>query len=252
MSRDILAQVVADLISSPAKFALQLDKSTDVCSLSKLVMFVHYVKDDMIKEDFLFYKPLTTATKAADMKKLVDDFFRDNDFSWDMVSTVCSDGAPAMLGRNSVFGALVKADASHIIVTHCVLHKHALAVKTLPPKLAEVLKTVVECVNYVRNSALKHHIFKELGNEIDSEFEVLMYHSNFQWLSRGKVLNRVFAMRVELAMYLQKHQHYRVDYFSNFEFILILAYMPISSVLSITSINRCRAMESTSSKPKKT
>ncbi|XP_077306292.1 protein FAM200C-like [Lithobates pipiens] len=150
MGKDILAQVVADLISSPAKFSLQLNESTDVSNLSQLAVFVRYVKDDVITEDFLFCKPLTTTTKAAAVKKLVDDFFEDNNFSWDMVSAVCSDGAPAMLGRKSGFGALVKADAPHIIVTHCSLHRHV------------VLKIVVECVNYVRNSALRHRIFREL------------------------------------------------------------------------------------------
>ena len=34
-----------------------------------------------------------------------------------------------MLGRKSAFGALVKADAPHITVTHCALHRHALATK---------------------------------------------------------------------------------------------------------------------------
>ena len=134
MSNDILTQVVTDLISSPAKFSLQLDESTDISSLSQLSVFARYVKNDMIKEDFLFCRPLTTTTtKAADVKKLVDDFFRDNDLSWDMVSAVCSDRAPVMLGQKSGFSALVKANAPHIIVTHCVLHRHALATKTLPP-----------------------------------------------------------------------------------------------------------------------
>ncbi|XP_073457213.1 protein FAM200C-like [Aquarana catesbeiana] len=218
MSKDILAQVVADLISS-----LQIDKTTDVSNLSQLSVFVRYVKDDVIKEDFLFCKPLTTTTKAADVKKLVDDFFKDNNLSWDMVSAVCSDGAPAMLGRKSGFGALVKADAPHIIVTHCILHRHALATKTLPPKLAEVLKIVVECVNYVPNSSLRHRIFRELCKEMGSEFEVLL--SNVRWLSRGQVLNRVFAVHVELALFLQEHQHFHADCFKNSEFILILAYM---------------------------
>lgn len=225
MSKDILAQVVADLISSPAKFSLQLDETTDVSSLSQLAVFVRYVKDDVIKEDFLLCKPLTTTTKAADVKKLVDDFFKENNLSWDMVSAVCSDGAPAMLGRKSGFGALVKADAPHIVVTHCILHRHALATKTMPPKLAEVLKIVVECVNYVRNSALRHRIFKELCKEMGSEFEVLLYHSNVRWLSRGQVLNRVFALREELALFLQEHQHGHADCFKNSEFILMLAYM---------------------------
>ena len=109
-----------------------------------------------------------------------------------MVSAICSNEAPAMLGKHSSFGALVKIDAPHIIVTHCVLHRHALATNPLPPKLAVVLQIVVECVNYVRNSAMKHRIFKELCNEMDSEFEILLYHSNVRWLSREKVLNRVF------------------------------------------------------------
>ncbi|KAF2347970.1 hypothetical protein FHG87_021274 [Trinorchestia longiramus] len=183
MSKDILAQVVADLISSPAKFSLQLDKTTDISNLSQLAVLVCYVKDDVINEDFLFCKPLTT-TKAAEVKKPVDNFFKDNCFSWDMVSAVRSDRVPVTLGRKSGFGAVVKADAPHIIVTHCILHGHALATKTLPPKLAEVLK-IVDCVNYMQSSALRHRIFSELCKEMGSEFEVLLYHSNIRWLSRS-------------------------------------------------------------------
>ena len=160
-----VANLVANLVASPTKFSLQLDETTDISNLSQLIVFVRYVKGDEITEEFLFCKPLTTTTKAADVKKLVDDFFRSNGLSWNMVSAVCSDGAPAMLGRNSGFGALVKADAPHVIVTHCVLHRHALASKTLPPELADVLKIVVETVNYVRSSTLNHRIFKELCNK---------------------------------------------------------------------------------------
>ncbi|KAF2348764.1 hypothetical protein FHG87_020478 [Trinorchestia longiramus] len=199
MSRDILAQAVADLISSPAKFSLQLDETTDVFNLSQLAVFVRYVKDDVIKKDFLFCKPLTTTTKAADVKKLVHNFLKNNSLSWDMVSEVCSDRAPVMLGRKSGFSAVVKADAPHVIFTHCTLHRHALATKTLPSKMAELLKIVVESVNCIRTSALRHHIFSELYEEMGSEFEVLLYHSNIRWLPRGQMLNRVFAVRVELA-----------------------------------------------------
>ncbi|KAF2347932.1 hypothetical protein FHG87_021314 [Trinorchestia longiramus] len=103
MSKDILAQVVAGLISSPAKFTLQIYETTDVSNLSQFAVFVRYVKDDVIEEDFLFFKPLTTTTKVTDVKKLVDNCFKDNSLSWDMVSAVCSDGALVMLGRKSGF-----------------------------------------------------------------------------------------------------------------------------------------------------
>lgn len=52
MSNDILAQVVADLISIPKKFSCQLDENSDVSNLSMLVVFVRYIKDDKIKTDF--------------------------------------------------------------------------------------------------------------------------------------------------------------------------------------------------------
>ena len=225
MSDDILTQIVSDLISSPAKFSFQRDETTAVSSLSQIAVFVRYVKEDVIKEHFLFCQPPTTSTKAIDVKKLVHSFFRDNDFSWNMVCTICSDGAQAMLWQKSGFGALVEVDAPHITVTHCFLHRHALATKTFPSKLAEVLTIVMECVNYVRNSALKHRIFKEVCNEMGSEFEVLLYYSKVWWLSRGKVLNRVFVLRVGLAVFLREHQHCHADCFENSEFILVLAYM---------------------------
>ena len=58
-----------------------------------------------------------------------------------------------------------------------------------------------------------------------SEFEVLLYYSNVRWLSRGKALNLVFALRVELAVFLREHQHCHADCFEKSEFILVLAYM---------------------------
>ena len=54
MSDDILAQVVSDLISSPAKFSFQLDEATDVSSLSQIAVFVRCLKEDVIKKDFYF------------------------------------------------------------------------------------------------------------------------------------------------------------------------------------------------------
>ena len=130
-----------------------------------------------------------------------------------------------MLEQSSGFDTLLKANAPHITVTHCRLHRHALATKTFTPKLTEVLKIVVEYVNYVRNNAMKQRIFKELCNEISSVFEVLLYYSNVWLLFRGKMLNRVFTLRVKLAMSLREHQHRHADCFENSEFILVLACM---------------------------
>ena len=111
LKTDILHQVVADL--------------------SQLIAFVFYVKGDKIKEEFLF-KHLTTTAKAINVKKILDDFFTNSSLTWSMVSAVCTNGAPTMMGCSSGLRGLIKGDAPHITITHCMLHRHALVSKTLP------------------------------------------------------------------------------------------------------------------------
>jgi len=75
--------------------------------------------------------------------------------------SLCTKGAPAMLGKSSGFTALrKKAIPYYIIITHCFLHRHALASKTLPTNLKEVMTTAVKVVNFFRARALHHRLFK--------------------------------------------------------------------------------------------
>jgi hypothetical protein len=63
---------------------------------------------------------------------MVSRFLNYNDIPWDKLGSICTNGAPAMLGNKSGFAALVKQKVPHVGVTHCFLHRHALATKTLP------------------------------------------------------------------------------------------------------------------------
>ena len=96
-----------------------------------------------------------------------------------------------MLGNASGFTALVKKEAPHVIVTHCFLHRHALASKTLPTILREVLSTAVKVVNFIRTRALNHRVFKRFCHEMGAEYEVLLHHTEVRWLSRGQILTRL-------------------------------------------------------------
>ena len=71
-----------------------------------------------------------------------------------MVSAVCTDGAPAMIRCKSGLRGMFERVATHIAFTHCMLQSHALVSKTLPLLLADVLKIIVETVNFVRSRAL--------------------------------------------------------------------------------------------------
>ena len=219
ISEDILHQIVADLKASHTKFSLQLDETADVANLSLLIAFVRYVKGDKIKEEFLFCKHLITTAKAIDVKKILN-IFTNNGLTWSMVSAVCTDGALAMMGCNFGLRGLIKGDAPHITITYCMLHKHALVSKTLPSSLADVLKIVVETVNYMKGRPLNHRIFMQLCEQMESEFKVLLYHSEVRWLSRGKVMNRVFVLRAEFLEFLRDHNHRHAKHFNNPSFLL--------------------------------
>ena len=52
-----------------------MDESTDVSNMSQLIEYAWYIKDDYIKGEFLFCKPLQTTTKANDALRLGTDFF---------------------------------------------------------------------------------------------------------------------------------------------------------------------------------
>ena len=76
----------------------------------------------------------------------------------EMVSAVCTDGAPAMIECKSGLRGLIKSVAPHIVFTHCMLHKHAPMSKMLSSSLADLLKIGVETVNFVRSRVLNHRI----------------------------------------------------------------------------------------------
>ena len=119
---------------------------------------------------------------------MVNEFFVTQNFDWKKeISLIRTDGTSAMLGNKSGFAALKKNEAPNVTVTHCMLHRHALAAKTLPLTLKKVLSDCVKVVNFIRSRAINHRIFKALCRELGSNHEVLLYHSEVRWLSRGEV-----------------------------------------------------------------
>ena len=101
IDENILSQVVADSNASPTKFSIRLDETTDVTNLNPLIAFLCYVKEQEIKEEFLFCKQLITTAKAIDVKNILDNFITSHGLSRNMVFSLCTDKAPAMIGYKS-------------------------------------------------------------------------------------------------------------------------------------------------------
>lgn len=225
MALDVKEQVLSEIKMSPL-FAFQLDESTDVSSCSQLLAFVRYVHADDMKEEFLFCTTLEGTTRGEDVMEKVKIFFEAAQIQWKNVCGVCTDGAPSMLGVKSGFQAKVKALATEAKGVHCMIHRYALASKTLPATMQGVLDSVIKVVNYIKSGALNTRLFAELCKDMNSDHEVLLFYTAVRWLSKGNVVYRVFALRDELKLFLEvQGKHEFAAYFDDEVWITRLAYL---------------------------
>ena len=89
-------------------FAIQLDKTTDISNLAELCVYVRYIHERHLEDEFLFCSPTTTRTTAKEILNFVNKFFDEHNLIWKHVIGVCTDSAPAMLGCRFGFQTLVK------------------------------------------------------------------------------------------------------------------------------------------------
>ena len=203
MSKNIKSKMISKINSSPV-FALQLDETTDVANLSQLLVYIRYVADERINEEFLFCQPLETTSKAADVFQVLSEFFDKTELSWSKLVGVCTDGAPAMIGANSRLVSLVKE--KNPAIQHCMIHKAALVSKTISKKLHEHLSVVIKVVSYVKSSALNTRLFSKLCKDMDANHTALLYHTQVHWLSKGNMLSHMFELREEVKFFLVAKQ----------------------------------------------
>lgn len=226
MSTDIEEQVTDKIKSSPY-FALQCDESTDVSQGCQLLVFVRFLDENKtFKEEFLFCQELKTTSQGADVMNVISQHLEKHGLMWEKLAGVCTDGAPAMLGSRSGLAALIKTKNPSAITTHCVIHRQALAAKTLPECFALSMKTAIKVVNFIKKSALNTRLFKQLCSDMNSEHETLLFHTEVRWLSKGNMLSRLYELRGEVTNFLTNRENKELlDQFCDLEFEIGFAYL---------------------------
>ncbi len=139
------------------------------------------------------------------MEKL-SSFFKASRIPWENCCGVCTDGAPATMGSKSGFQKRVKEVAPSAKGVHCMIHRFALASKTLPDEPCKIQEAVVKCVNFVKAGDLNSRFFQSLCRDMDSKHEALLFYSKVRWLSKGSIVNRVSELRGgggELKLFLE-------------------------------------------------
>ncbi|XP_022167750.1 zinc finger BED domain-containing protein 5-like [Myzus persicae] len=207
------------------KFALQIDKSTDIAGLAVLLVFVRYVNMNSFEEDLLFCKPLLSNTTGVQIFGLLDDFLTENQIPWTNCIDVCTDGAREMTGATAGAIAKIKEKSNETTSSHCILHRHALAMKNIPLCLKNVLDEAIKIVNFIKSRHLKSRLFKILCDDLGSIHNTLLFHTEIRWLSRGKVLTRLMELRAEVSSFLMDHNVTLAETMNDVTWLCQLSYL---------------------------
>lgn len=203
MSENVKIAIITVLKQSEY-FSLQLDESTDVAGQANLLAFVRFESNGNIEEEMLFCQSLSTKTTGEEIFKSVDSFMKENEVDWSKCVGLTTDGARAMSGIHTGLIARVRSVAPLVQWTHCSIHREALAVKGLDECLKKTLDDAVKIVNFIKARPKNSRLFGVLCDEMGSEHKQLLLHCEVRWLSRGKVLSRLFELRDELRIFLME------------------------------------------------
>ena len=219
VATDIIDQVVAKLTGS---FALQLDESTDVSGSAQLVGFVKYRDADDIAKHILFCKNMQGRTTGKDIFN-ASAFFAEKSLNWTRCSSICTDAAASMTGTIKSFVTLAKDP--NVKWTHCIIHRAALASKRMSPQLHDILNCSIKVINFIKSRPLNSRLFRLFCEKMETEHTQLLLHTEVRWLSRGRILNRLFKLRTEVGMFCKEHNSPYSELFENVGWLAKLCYL---------------------------
>ncbi|XP_034069815.1 zinc finger BED domain-containing protein 5-like [Gymnodraco acuticeps] len=95
----------------------------------------------------------------------------------------------------------------------------------MPDGLKSVLDSAVKSVNFIKARPMQSRLFQVLCDEMGSEHVQLLLHTEVRWLSRGKVLSRLFELHREVQVFLQDKNFPSSDMFDDTVWLSQLAYL---------------------------
>ncbi|GFX11398.1 zinc finger BED domain-containing protein 5 [Trichonephila clavipes] len=171
-------------------FSIQLDESTDAVDTAQLAICVKMVFDDFsTKEEFLKILLLTARTQGKDIFSLFKKFAIENKLPLQKLSSITTDVARAMTGKENGFIGLCRKDSlfPKFIAYHCLIDQEMLFAKTI--NFIHIMLIVTK-INSIKAKATKHRLSKLILENENTEFKDLLLHAEVRWLTRGKVLER--------------------------------------------------------------
>lgn len=108
-----------------------------------------------------------------------------------------------MVGSKNGFFGQIKQRGLKFPVIHCIIHQEALCGKVV--KLCTAMQTVTKIINIIKGGQkfLSHRKFQKFLEEHNALYTDVPLYCEVRWLSAGKCLEKFFAIRKEIFLFLQ-------------------------------------------------
>ncbi|XP_011872403.1 PREDICTED: general transcription factor II-I repeat domain-containing protein 2A-like, partial [Vollenhovia emeryi] len=213
-----LERKLKSLLESCRFFSLCLDESTDNRHISQLSIFARIVQNDFsYVEELLDFVPLHDTTTGLDIFKAVNQSLEKFGIDFSKCSAIVTDGARAMIGSKNGFSGQVKQRGFKFPIIHCIIHQEALCGKVV--KLCTAMQTVTKIINTIKggHKFLSHRKFQHFLEEHNATYTDVPLYCEVRWLSAGKCLQKFFAIRKEIFLFLQEKFSAKCDEFEKFK-----------------------------------
>ena len=207
--KEIGGNVYAQLLQKTKEyefFSLALDESTDVQDTAQLLIFIRGVNANFeMCEELAALQSLKGTTTGEVIFGKVCQTMKELDLDWSKLASITTDGAPSMVGMYRGLTGRMNREMEErglpsLLQVHCLIHQQALCCKVLT--WDSVMKVVVSCINFIRAKGLKHRQFQEFLSELASAHGDVLYYTEVQWLSRGRVLRRFYELLPKINLFL--------------------------------------------------
>ena len=126
MSENIECNIKSTILKHKL-FALEVDESTDITGKAQLLVFIRFIDDEFIVEDFLCCKELPETNEGQSIFDVINLYLEHCELKWKNCVGICTDGAPSMTGglKDFVFIAQNRIQI-FFILTALFIEKHLL------------------------------------------------------------------------------------------------------------------------------
>ncbi|CAI7782785.1 unnamed protein product [Closterium sp. NIES-53] len=214
------------VLSSPF-IGISLDESTDRCSAKHLILYMTFIRNCKLVTEFMQLITVDKADAASLLTLLLSHLQAVGvDLRW--ISGISTDGANVMMGSKSSLVTRLRLRIPHLVSSHCIAHREALAAKHAAEKIPafSIIDTVIRTVaEHLGRSGPWHQRFMGLQEILTSTSLELQGIHAVRWLSRGDALLKLIAVLPVLIVMLKEWDETLYALVTSYRFHFLLFFI---------------------------